>query len=89
MHSEVRKHFKEMQDQWSEEPDPATSCTERMARLMLTAEVIPGQRSKRLLATRDVVSSGFGAYAGTRIGETADSEKGHGVTCPHVCVPIP
>ena len=86
MHYEVRKHFKEMQDQWSEEPDPASACTERMTRLLLT-EVIPGQRSNRLLATRDVVSSGVGAYAGTRIGETVDSGQGHlGVTCPHVCV---
>ena len=90
----VKKHFKELQDQWSEEPDPCASCTERMAESLLL-HVIPSERRPKaprvgsddtLLERRDVVQTACGCYAGTRIGETADSGQGHGVTCSGVCI---
>jgi hypothetical protein len=90
----VKKHSKELQDQWSEDPDPCASCTERMAESLLL-HVIPSERrvkahvagsDSRLLEKRDVVQSACGCYAGTRIGETADSGQGHGVTCSGVCI---
>ena len=32
----VRKHYRELADQWSEEPEQAVPCTERMALLLQT-----------------------------------------------------
>ena len=85
----VKKHFKELQDQWSEDPDPCASCTERMAESLLLHVIPVERRAKvhvagsdgRLLEKRDVVQATCGCYAGTRIGRVMGS--GHLQWCVH------
>ena len=81
---EVKKHQKELDDQWSHDPDPTVSATERMADVLIM-DVIPAERDPhQALVTRDQLMMALEAFTGARVGEVADAGQGHGVLCENV-----
>ena len=81
---EVKKHQKELEDQWSHDPDPVVSATERMAEVLIM-DVIPAERDPhQALITRDQLMMALEAFTGARVGEVADAGQGHGVLCENV-----
>ena len=81
---DVRRHQKKLDSQWSLDPDPTTSATERMAETLIM-DVIPADRDgSELLMRRDQLQCIFEAYGGARVGESADGGQGHGFLCENL-----
>ena len=81
---DAKRHQKKLESQWSLDPDPTVSATERMAEI-LVLDVIPADReASELLMRRDQLQCILEAYGGLRVGEAADGGQGHGFLCENM-----
>ena len=81
---DAKRHQKKLDAQWSLDPDPTSSSTERMTEI-LVMDVIPADReASELLMRRDQLQCICEGYGGARIGEATDGGQGHGILCENL-----